>query len=129
MAHYKQKYFDEAGEIWKNLVPRRGQADSVQGELLRIIEKLRYEAQNNGNANWDRQYRMLTDYLLKTLIKSNAFDEFALNEITSDIKTLQNHMYPQTEDDIFDRISDRIVEFCKANPTLIPHIKNPKQDR
>jgi hypothetical protein len=32
---------DVAAWIWHDLVPKSGQADTVQGELLRAIEKLR----------------------------------------------------------------------------------------
>jgi hypothetical protein len=45
-------YFEEAQDIWKNFVPPSGQAATVQGELLRAIEKLRDEAMRNGNGNW-----------------------------------------------------------------------------
>lgn len=50
---YNQKYFDECKYIWANYVPKSGQAQNLQGELLREIEKLRCEAQDNGNMNWD----------------------------------------------------------------------------
>ena len=36
---YEQQYFDECKYIWKNYVPQAGQADKLQGELLREIEK------------------------------------------------------------------------------------------
>lgn len=32
---YEQQYFDECKYIWKNYVPQAGQADNLQGELLR----------------------------------------------------------------------------------------------
>jgi len=57
------KYFEEAKFIWKNYVPKSGQADTVQGELLRVIEKLRYEAQDNGNINWDDGFEMFCHYI------------------------------------------------------------------
>ena len=50
---YEQQYFDECKYIWKNYVPQAGQADKLQGELLREIEKIRCEAQDNENINWD----------------------------------------------------------------------------
>jgi hypothetical protein len=45
------RYLDEAGAIWKTKVPPSGQADTIEGELLRAVEKLRWEAQGNGNIN------------------------------------------------------------------------------
>ena len=35
----EQQYFDECKYIWKNYVPQAGQADKLQVELLREIEK------------------------------------------------------------------------------------------
>ena len=37
---YSQKYFDECKYIWENYVPKSGQADNLQGELLREIEEI-----------------------------------------------------------------------------------------
>ena len=34
---YNYKYFDECKYIWRNYVPERGQANNLQGELLREI--------------------------------------------------------------------------------------------
>ncbi len=48
---YSQIYFDECKKIWKNFVPKSGQADNLQGEMLRQAVKLRNEACNNGNVN------------------------------------------------------------------------------
>ncbi|MFS0907509.1 hypothetical protein AB3N02_31575 [Priestia aryabhattai] len=45
------RYFEEAKEIWVKYVPKSGQSGVVEGELIRAIEKLRCEAQDNGNAN------------------------------------------------------------------------------
>lgn len=53
---YELKYLEECKFIWKNYVPQRGQSDVLQGELLREIEKLRCEAQDNGNINWDEDF-------------------------------------------------------------------------
>jgi hypothetical protein len=47
------KYFEEAKHLWRTYVPKQGQSETVQGELIRAIEKLRDEAQRNGNGNWD----------------------------------------------------------------------------
>jgi hypothetical protein len=46
------RYFNEARALWKAHVPKRGQAHTVQGELMRTVEKLRDEAKRNGNVNW-----------------------------------------------------------------------------
>ena len=53
---YEMKHFDICKLLWKTKVPRHGQADNVQGEMLRQAEKLRNEARDNGNMNWDSNY-------------------------------------------------------------------------
>jgi hypothetical protein len=105
------KYFKEAKYLWQNYVPKSGQADTVQGELMRAIEKLRDEAQRNGNYNWDNGHIILSNFIKETLCESSVFDDQTKKEIIEDIKVLQNYDYPQTEDEIFDRLTDRIVEW------------------
>jgi ankyrin repeat protein len=65
--HYvvnNKNYLETAKTIWKKLVPKSGQADTIQGELLRAIEKLRDEAQRNGNINYSENcHEILIDYL------------------------------------------------------------------
>ena len=56
-------YFEEAQSIWKTYVPKRGQAETVQGELLRAVEKLRDESTRNGNVNWDDGFNLLLTYI------------------------------------------------------------------
>jgi hypothetical protein len=46
-------------KIWRQFVPSAGQAETVQGELLRAMEKLRDEAARNGNGNWDEGFETL----------------------------------------------------------------------
>lgn len=61
------KYFEEAKEIWQKFVPESGQAETVQGELLRAVEKLRDEAIRNGNGNWDEGFEILLSYIGRKL--------------------------------------------------------------
>ena len=57
---------DVAKWIWQTLVPNQGQAALVQAEVLRAIEKLRWEAQSNSNINWDNRFDMLEEPWLKS---------------------------------------------------------------
>lgn len=41
----------------------------MQGELLREIEKIRCEAQDNGNINWDDDYSYFCDFISGKLTK------------------------------------------------------------
>ena len=123
------KYPSEAQYLWDTYVPDRGQADTVQGELIRAIEKLRWEAQTNGNINWDTGFEILADYLQDTLCTSSVFDDPAKDELQRDISRIKDFDYPVVEDDIYDRVTDRIVEWYQENKTPIPKAYNPELDR
>ncbi|MGG3280078.1 ankyrin repeat domain-containing protein [Paenibacillus solani] len=51
-------------ELWSLLVPSKGHAKTVQGEVIRITGKVSYEILDNGGINWDNQFRKM----LKSLI-------------------------------------------------------------
>lgn len=69
-TNYKQRFFKECRFIWKNYVPENGQAKCLQGELLREIEKIRCEAQDNGNINWDED----VDVNRLAYVEDNLYD-------------------------------------------------------
>lgn len=77
------KYAKECTYIMKHLIPESGQANSLQGELLRECEKLRYEAQVNGNVNWwDKWFEYFCDHISKTLCEQSFFSAEEKQEFT-----------------------------------------------
>lgn len=72
---YKQEYFEECKFIWKNYVPKSGQSTVLQGELLRELEKLRLEAQDNGNINWDSDFSHFCDFIAETLCNQTIYTD------------------------------------------------------
>lgn len=123
------KYFEEAKFIWKNYVPKSGQADTVQGELLRAIEKLRYEAQDNGNINWDDRFEMFCDYIWSTLSSWGQFNIEILTEIQNDLDRIRDYANPYVKDDLYDRVTDHIMEWYLENKEPIRRDKDPNQYR
>lgn len=65
---YRQKHGKLCREIWKRFVPPAGRADTVQGELLREIERLRHEACGNGNINWDEDFAWFCENIRDILL-------------------------------------------------------------
>lgn len=126
---YQQKYVKEANDLWTKYVPKSGPANTVQGELIRAVARLRDEAQRNGNMNWDAGYKQFTVFLNDTLSNSAVFDAATQAEIRADIKRLQNYDEPYTEDDIYARLSDHVVEWCQANPTPVERAVEPNEKR
>ena len=119
------RYFDEARQLWRTAVPRSGQAATMQGELLRAVEKLRDEAQRNGNQNWDPGFELLLDYLRAHLLEGQTFSDDERTEIDADLALIANYDYPHTDDDVYDRLTDRVVEWTHAHPDPIRHEHNP----
>lgn len=125
---YEPMYLDECKFIWKNYVPTNGQAKVLQGELLRELEKLRCEAQDNGNINWDEDFSYFCDFIRESLF---AEDVFSVNEkekialVLTYIKTCGDYarrfyngeipepdvdvnMLAYTKDNLYDIVADAI---------------------
>lgn len=117
-----------ASWIWRNLVPKNGQATTVQGELLRAVEKLRWEAQQNGNINWGGGFAILIDYLQDTLTDYPGFNSSDRTVITSDLARLGEAQgcMPYVEDDLSDRLTEYVVTYSRDNPV---HIARPDVNR
>lgn len=140
---YKQIHFEECKYIWKNWVPKKGQADSLQGEMLRQAECLRNEAMDNGNANWDDNFAWFCDFLKDTLTQSGVFGgekNKKLEKTLAYVKT--NGEYAKAygegkisdeevdvvrlayaEDDLYDYFEDAIAEFYLVHKDPIPYEK------
>jgi hypothetical protein len=119
------KNFEEARTLWQTYVPPRGQAETVQGELIRSVEKLRDEAQRNGNVNWRSDHETLVAFIRSTLLDSGLFDAAAETEIDSDARLLLDFQHPTTDDAPFGRLTDRIVEWSRAHPAPVPRDPDP----
>ena len=119
------RHFEEAQTLWHTYVPPDGQAATVQGELIRAVEKLRDEAQRNGNVNWRDDHVILVGYVRDTLLNSGLFDEAAVQEIERDSQRLLDFERPETADETYDRLTDRIVEWSQAHPEPVPREPNP----
>ncbi|MBT0995130.1 ankyrin repeat domain-containing protein [Cellulomonas sp. DKR-3] len=52
---------DQHAELWRLLVPARGAALTVQGEVVRVCGRLGREILDNGSINWDADFRRMTD--------------------------------------------------------------------
>ncbi|KGR74975.1 ankyrin repeat domain-containing protein [Ureibacillus sinduriensis] len=50
-------------ELWNLLIPSKGHAQTVQGEVIRITGKVSYEILDNGGINWDNEFRQMLDSL------------------------------------------------------------------
>ena len=121
-------YFEEEKAIWQKFVPRSGQAETVQGELLRAVEKLRDEAIRNGNGNWDKGFEILLAYLNDKLLDKEVFNEEQIEETRKILKRLKNYDDPYLEDDYYDLLDNRVVDYYRYFGSQ-PHTTNTNLHR
>lgn len=142
--NYKKKYFEQCKYIWKNYVPKQGQAEVLQGELLRELEKLRCEAQDNGNINWDDDFAYFCDFIKDTLNQQNIINKEEKRRISIVLeyfKTCGNYArdfhcgilskesidiekIAYIKDDLYDIVADGIGKLQAEYPEPIPYVKN-----
>lgn len=90
------EFIEECEYIWNNLVPSEGKAESLQGELLRLIEKLAYEIQFKGSVSWGVAFEDDCNFIKDSLVKSEYLSdkdkEDALNAI-GEIRIVAREQY------------------------------------
>ncbi|MBW3624623.1 MAG: hypothetical protein KY468_14550 [Armatimonadetes bacterium] len=122
----------EHERLWNELVPPKGQADTVQGELIRCIGKITDEAYRNGNYNWDGGYIRMCAYLRKKLNDATVFDEEEITTINTALDQIEtSYDNPDTSgmESSYYQIAEKVVDWCMAHPELIPHEHDPKLKR
>ena len=143
-------YIQKANELWEAYVPESGQAATLQGELLREIEALRTEAQENDNINFDEDYAYFCDFILQTLKAARCSPYLKLYRIARALAIIKRYgllaaqynrgelswqeflalhkgkaAFAYHDNDLYDIILEGIVDFCEANPHPLPHRPNP----
>jgi hypothetical protein len=114
------RYPELALQIWKDLVPSSGPAGTVQGELLRAVEKLRDDAKQEGNGH-RRDNKRMAVFVRNTLVRSGVFNGNDNDRIKADTRRLMKASKPYLKEDIYDHLVDRVCVFYTRNETLIPY--------
>jgi hypothetical protein len=117
-------YLEVGRDIWEQFVPASGQSHTVQGELLRAVEKLRDEAIRNGNGNWDEGFRILLSYLKQHLLDVTVFSPDEIGRSKSILKRLRRGSDPLMEDEPYDYLCERVVDYYHRQGSK-PHHHNP----
>ena len=122
-------WWEEQPRLWKKLVPPSGQAESIQGELIRSTGKLTDEAYRNGNTNWgeghERMLRFVGDTLDDPAVftpEERARTADAVAQILEDVEDpdVSGHGSPHY------LLTEMAVRWCLASPILVPHTKDPE---
>lgn len=80
----------ECRYIWQHYVPESGPSDVLQGELLREVENLRYEAQNNGNINWNECRAAYCDFIERELCDSGRLPEDRIQPVREAVSLIRS---------------------------------------
>ena len=138
------EYGNVCKEIWNRWVPQRGHAQVLQGELLRQIERLRYEAQHNENRSWNDDLLYYCDFLRSTLREADCLTPEARDRVNAALVRLRscgevafryykgdisdqelaedyNGELAYQNNDLYDLVCDAIALFYRANPNPIPY--------
>ncbi|SDH19375.1 ankyrin repeat domain-containing protein [Chitinophaga filiformis] len=76
-------------DLWNLLVPSSGPAETIQGEVIRIVGRIGNELECNGGINWDDDFKKMADAFLSFVKwgKQLSSSELAeVEEIVKDVK-------------------------------------------
>ena len=114
----------EFNRLWKTLVPRRGPARTLQGEIIRLTGRLSDEAFRNGNINWKEDYENAWKFVGQTLHDKKVFPPPVLAEITRHVRWILRHkttIPTEIAGSPYDELTRRAVEWCLAHPRPVAH--------
>ena len=98
-------------ELWNMLVPQKNHAETIQGELIRIIGKIEYELLDNGAINWDDDYEKMANSISVYLSKGTPLSEELQNEAISLAKNINRDT---GKNDLY-RLNELIIKWILLN--------------
>ena len=113
--------------LWKALVPAEGQADTLQGELIRVAGKLTDQAFRNGNMNWDADHERMWRFVGRHLDDSATFTDQERALISEKIEEIiRDNEAPDLSGDgcCYYIIGEKAVDWCISHPAPIPYQKD-----
>ncbi|MNI58064.1 hypothetical protein D3C73_1131590 [compost metagenome] len=102
-------------ELWNLLIPSKGHAKTVQGEVIRITGKVSYEILNNGGINWDNQYRKMLNSLIHYFSLGTPLNPASFKETV----TLAKELHNGNGSDEPARLCELAVHWVLSNPNPI----------
>jgi hypothetical protein len=110
-------------ELWKSLVPPLGEAETWQGEILRIIANAEDEANRNGFMNWDDEDDRDMDLFVEKLCADSIFDGATKEKIRAYAEQIKKvggtTQLPLPKPEIWHFMHFRAVDWCDAHPVPI----------
>jgi hypothetical protein len=122
---------DEQERLWNDLVPRSGQATTVQGELIRCLGRLTDEAYRNGNMNWDAEFVRMCEFVERTLSDPATFSGEQLDSIRDALRDIRDYEHPDTSGhgSAHYFLTEMAVRWCFEHPRLVARAPDPELRR
>jgi hypothetical protein len=119
--------------LYDSLVPQSGQAATVQGELVRAVNKLANDFATNGFANWDIGYERLCAFAACHL-GDGTFGPQTSSAIRRDFDHIQayggrKNIAVVDLEAAFDRLMRASVAWCTRHSSPITHVFDPELKR
>lgn len=99
--------------LWDALVPSRGSAATVQGEVVRLAGRIAGEIHRNGGANWDERFRAMGRALLAHVQSGTAL-------LASDVAEMRAALRGQPNDAQAEELMRLAVRWVQWNPDPVP---------
>jgi|SRR5688500_7649265 len=122
------KWWEEQPRLWAKLVPKSGQASTVQGEVIRCTGKMTDEAHRNGNINWESGYEQMVRFVADTLDDPETFTDEQRQKIRSSADSIiQNFDSPDLSGpgSAYYYLTEMAVRWCLAHPDPMSHKPDP----
>jgi hypothetical protein len=113
----------EHQRLWDAHVPPSGAADTLQGELVRIVGKLVDQAYRNGNGNWDADHETMWRFVAAQITADLTFDDKDKASIRDTVEEIiRDEACPDLSGDgsTYYRVNGKVVDWCMAHPDPIP---------
>ena len=94
------------------MVPGKGKAQTMQGEMIRIVGKVLYEILDNGGMNWDDDYRKMLR-TLHTFLQTGSGME---SELVEEACNLTKRISSRSGKKELYRLNELVVQWVLANP-------------
>ena len=125
----KETWQETLRRLGKELVPVSGEAETLQGELVRCIDNLKDEANRNGWMNWDEGDVESVDVLRRYLPEPDVFSQGMCQQIDKALDVVRYAGERGADEGVFASeeltfLGERVAEWCLHYTEL--EYKNPE---
>ena len=108
------RWQEQYEELRQKLVPGRGKAETIQGEMIRIVGKVTYEILDNGGINWDEDYSKMVHSLIGYMKSDDKTDPGFVAETCNLVGDISSN---SGKEELY-RLTELVVKWVISNPKL-----------